>query len=375
MLLPLLLLSLLFNIPSAWCSPRNVTVDDELGDSETGQVPTYKPSGVWNQGATCTGCFVQLDKSLTFDGTWHDSTYAPNDEPYTVEINFTGTAVYTFFALANFVQFATTLTNVSFTLDDNIVGTFEHIPTTSTDFIYKAPVYVNESLENVPHNFLITAIGPDSANNSLILFDNLIYTADDEASSTSTSSSFGTSTSTTQTSSGSGQNTGPTNQNIRSGPNKSVIIGGAIAAVIVLAAAIFIFIGYRRKKRSEPRIDLLSSEETRALSDIGPRPIAFALRQEETPSFSTQSEMLDTISTTYLTSQVDGNSDANTSTNDATARIARSKTSLRGQELVGRIAWLEEEVDRLQTQLEGHNHYDTESLPGYSDIAYTNRTP
>ena len=85
--------------------------------------------------------------------------------------------------------------------------------------------------------------------------------------------------------------------------------------------------------------------------------------------------MLDTISTTYLTSQVDGNSDANTSTNDATARSARSKTSLRGQELVGRIAWLEEEVDRLQTQLEGHNRYDTESLPGYSDIAYTNRTP
>ena len=180
-----------------------MTVDDELGDSETGQVPTYKPSGVWEQGATCTGCFVHLDKSLTFDGTWHDSTYAPNDEPYTVEINFTGesrkellfltnrgltvnalchlvcakgTAVYTFFALANFVQFATTLTNFSFTLDNNIVGTFEHIPTTSTDLNYSVPVYVNESLENVPHNFLITAIGPDSANNSLILFDNLIYT-------------------------------------------------------------------------------------------------------------------------------------------------------------------------------------------------------
>ena len=87
-----------------------------------------------------------------------------------------GTAVYTLFVLANYVQGATTLTNVSFTLDDNIVGTYEYIPNTSTDYIYSVPVYVNESLENVPHNFLISAIGPDSFNNSLVMFDNIIYT-------------------------------------------------------------------------------------------------------------------------------------------------------------------------------------------------------
>ena len=200
MLRPLLLLSLLSDVQSAWCSPRNVTVDDELGDSETGQLPTYSPQDIWDQGATCTGCTAKLNKSLTFDGTWHDTTYTPGGEPRTIEINFTGeclvkkdllnhelinndcimktegTAVYTFFTLANLIQYSDTLTNVSFTLDNNAVGTFEHIPTSSTDFNYSVPVYVNESLENVPHNLLIAAIGPDSLKKSLILFDNLIYT-------------------------------------------------------------------------------------------------------------------------------------------------------------------------------------------------------
>lgn len=69
----------------------NVTVDDEYGDSETGATPTYSPSsGVWNQGNTCTGCLVKPDSSETFDGTWHDTTWAPNDQPHTITINFTG---------------------------------------------------------------------------------------------------------------------------------------------------------------------------------------------------------------------------------------------------------------------------------------------
>ena len=42
-------------------------------------------------------------------------------------------AVYAYFILANLVDATTTLTNLSFTLDNEFVGTFEHNPTKSTD--------------------------------------------------------------------------------------------------------------------------------------------------------------------------------------------------------------------------------------------------
>ena len=90
-------------------------------------------------------------------------------------------AVYAYFILANRVDATTTLTNLSFTLDNEFVGTFEHIPTNSTDIQYNSPVYVNETLENKTHTLIISARGPNVAQNntfknSLLLFDYMIYT-------------------------------------------------------------------------------------------------------------------------------------------------------------------------------------------------------
>ena len=92
-------------------------------------------------------------------------------------------AAYAYFILANQNDFTTTHTNISFTLDDNYVGKFEHIPADTEELQYNAPVYVNETLENTSHKLVITAVGPDwhpgivkdcKHNNSLLLFDYLI---------------------------------------------------------------------------------------------------------------------------------------------------------------------------------------------------------
>lgn len=86
----------------------------------------------------------------------------------------TGTAVYAYFILANTVTGATTLTNMSFTIDGSVVGHFVHEPTSSTDYVYDYAAYVNKSLDNTDHTIVISAVG--TTNNSLILFDRLIYT-------------------------------------------------------------------------------------------------------------------------------------------------------------------------------------------------------
>ena len=92
-----------------------------------------------------------------------------------------GGAVYTYFILANQVDATTTLANLSFTLDNEFVGTFEHIPTNSTDIQYNFPVYVNETLENKQHTLVISTEGlskaQDSAlKSSLLLFDYVKHT-------------------------------------------------------------------------------------------------------------------------------------------------------------------------------------------------------
>lgn len=50
-----LLLSL--QVGRALAAASNRTIDDELGDSVTGALPTYSPQNVWTQGSTCASCF------------------------------------------------------------------------------------------------------------------------------------------------------------------------------------------------------------------------------------------------------------------------------------------------------------------------------
>ncbi|TFK62509.1 hypothetical protein BDN72DRAFT_386977, partial [Pluteus cervinus] len=81
----------------------NRTIDDTLGDRITGFMPIYSPttSGIW-EGADCVGCGIQPDKTLAFDSTWMAATFQPQVfTSMSVDLKFTGVAIYVFFILAN----------------------------------------------------------------------------------------------------------------------------------------------------------------------------------------------------------------------------------------------------------------------------------
>ncbi|KAF8416012.1 hypothetical protein L210DRAFT_2577803 [Boletus edulis BED1] len=60
--------------------------------------------------------------------------------------SLTRSALYIFFILENTVRGASTLTDANFYLDEIPVGTFVHVPSTSTDYQYNVPICVNKSL-------------------------------------------------------------------------------------------------------------------------------------------------------------------------------------------------------------------------------------
>ncbi|KAI0756224.1 hypothetical protein C8Q80DRAFT_16147 [Daedaleopsis nitida] len=167
----------------------NRTIDDTMGDIVTGFHPIYKPPNNWVEGSSCTGCgaFKSVSKNLTNvkDATWHDATYrSPGVNatgPLDIVLDFTGTAVYVYHIVINAIDGlpqVTTLTNLSFIIDGDLVGQYINTPLGDRNFTvaYQVPVYVNTTLPNGPHSLVVRA---DGTNNSLVLFDYAQYTIDD----------------------------------------------------------------------------------------------------------------------------------------------------------------------------------------------------
>ncbi len=103
------------------------------------------------------------------------------DDRKNITMQFTSTAVYAYHVLAPQISGTDTITNLSFTLDGAPVDPeFIWVPPAASGqaYQYNVPVYVNESLENTEHTFVIHLVGPVS----LGLFDYVIYTFDDGVS-------------------------------------------------------------------------------------------------------------------------------------------------------------------------------------------------
>ncbi|KAI0800515.1 hypothetical protein C8Q74DRAFT_420803 [Fomes fomentarius] len=246
------LASLLFIAVCATAASVNRTIDDELGDSVTGVVPSYSPVGSWSQGATCDRCWIQLDHDQAFKGTWHDTTHTPGDpEPRLVTAQFAGTAVYVYCVIANAVPNTTTLTNLTFTLDGQQVGTYVHVPTDSTAFQYDVPVYTNPSLSNGDHTLVIEATG-DTAS-SLVLFDYIVYTFDEEEPLPSSASPPSTTTSSSTPD--------PTPFAANTPQHGTAFPVGAVAGgvsggvVLIALAAVFLLCYKRRQRASREALD------------------------------------------------------------------------------------------------------------------------
>ncbi|TFY61549.1 hypothetical protein EVJ58_g4437 [Rhodofomes roseus] len=184
----LLLLSLGYGARGA-TTPVNRTIDDYLGDSATGARPVFSPG--WNYGPTCPGCYVQPDIALTFDRSWHDTTVSVYSVTTNISIEFTGTALWVYGIVPNYVRNANTLVNVSFALDGAPAGNYTHQPSSSNEFFYNVTLFSTTALENVAHTLVMTPQGTAEA--SYLAFDWAEYTYEEEVVSSSTVQSAATS--------------------------------------------------------------------------------------------------------------------------------------------------------------------------------------
>ncbi|KAJ7689461.1 hypothetical protein B0H17DRAFT_1135042 [Mycena rosella] len=252
----------------------NRTIDDTKGDAITGFLPIYAPTQQWNVGTDCSGCLVQPDPSQLFDYTWHDTTQGDGGVPSSVTLNFTGTAIYLFCVVPNTITFATTLVNLNFTLDGVPIGTFTHVPDSSSDILYSVPVLSSQNLKNEPH--ILVA---ETAGNSLFVFDVAMYTFDDsppDADTTTTSAGVPTTQTTSLL-----LPTGPAQSNVTpSHLPVAAIAAGTISGIAAVALVLVLFLCLRRRRRRAARnvergpIDILTGQVLRPASPVSTiRPI------------------------------------------------------------------------------------------------------
>ena len=245
----------------------NITVDDTFGDPITGAIPEYTlNNGTWLAGfpgqdpATCN-CHIStaiVDITQIRNGTWHDTTPLHSDPPTTITVHFTGSAVYVFNILPNTLPVTITLANVSFSIDGEDVGAFVHSPEPGTSILYNQLVYHNTTLDYGPHTIVIT---PSSY--SLILFDYLLYTAqNNDTSSSETAPQLPSSTSPngtpqpSSTSLSTPTSTSTPDRSVPSAPSRTQtpvgnIVGPVVGAAALLGVVVVAFFLYQRHTRSK----------------------------------------------------------------------------------------------------------------------------
>ncbi|KAI0326753.1 hypothetical protein GY45DRAFT_1309882, partial [Cubamyces sp. BRFM 1775] len=156
----------------------NHTIDDKYGDSTTGALPVYQPDDGWAQGDKCGGCNIKpspagsVDVSRVHNGTWHDSTYHPDSPERTINVTFTGQAVYVFNLIANTIPGTSTVTNLTFYVDGTFTSSYAHTPDNGPAILYDVLVF-HTDLPHAPHTLTISSGGSSA---SLLLFDYIIYT-------------------------------------------------------------------------------------------------------------------------------------------------------------------------------------------------------
>lgn len=172
----------------------NFTIDDQLGDSVTGALPTYNPSDffIGNQSVTLGGTPTVPRKA--FDGTWTIGSFGTGgNQSAQIDLTFNGmwlsrkavfdpqelllgTAVYVFGILVDTTGgFPTNVTTV---LDSNPPVNFEFNPTSNlvgAQFQFNASVYTNTSIPSGVHQLAIFLQTDSNNQESQFLFDYVTY--------------------------------------------------------------------------------------------------------------------------------------------------------------------------------------------------------
>ncbi|TFK21299.1 hypothetical protein FA15DRAFT_758799 [Coprinopsis marcescibilis] len=158
----------------------NRTIDDTAGDEVTGIAPVFLPPGMWNP-PDCPHCDIRPNASLSFNGTYLETTYLPAPEsevgPVSFTFNFEGTALYLFFILVNGLD-GITYTEFDVKINGGDAGKFVHSPdpTSQDRFAYQQLTYNITGLPQVNHTVEVITQGELRA---YVNFDYAIYTLDD----------------------------------------------------------------------------------------------------------------------------------------------------------------------------------------------------
>ncbi|EKM60262.1 uncharacterized protein PHACADRAFT_203507 [Phanerochaete carnosa HHB-10118-sp] len=303
----------------------NVTVDDAGTDRLTGLGFSYSPLSDWNFGPNCTECVAQLNRSQLHMGSWHDATYdgsnGPRTELQSATLGFNGSAIYVYGVIVTspLIPFGdTSSTHLGFFIDDQLVGTFNNTPagngSNPAAFKYNVTLYSNRSLPHGPHTFVLQN-GLDGGPASIVLFDYLVYSTEQEDATVTTSAAAASLSMTSPT-------IPPPTSTERPASSSSALVKvlpatlGAIALIILLVLALL----WRRRRRRRnwfrasrtPEVDLLSqplsAANLRAHDSRGSVVVGARSRSGTTSSPETHSPLLhlarpgNPSSTSFITS-------------------------------------------------------------------------
>ncbi|KAF8153766.1 hypothetical protein B0H34DRAFT_719065 [Crassisporium funariophilum] len=235
------------NVPSTAPSPSATKTDGGKGDDpDSGKDDDSKSGKDKRRAFMPRFAFPRLDPD--------DIGFS--DPPVTVSFNFTGSAIYLFCYQPNSVASGSTPTNMnlSFTLDNVASGVFKHVPSAGgADFTPNTTVFARTGLPEGLHQLVVT-VGQDS----VFLFDYLVYTSQDEPSKTGNSSGTATTTPLGQT---------PPSQTIDPSVKKHNIatFGGAVGGSVGVLAlfSLGLAISLIRRRRIAARRDRNDAETLR----------------------------------------------------------------------------------------------------------------
>jgi len=205
----------------------------------TGTRITYLPPGAWHDGTQpCSECTAHPDPSQLHDATWHGSTFnsqpGSNDDPIQIQsasVMFNGSALYVYCAIAHSASSPDGHSDMTFFIDNEVVGKFVQAPTTESqpDYQYHVPVYVNHSMPAGIHTFTLQN-GRIGGQKSLVLLDSIMYTRDNDGEVPTTPS---TSAPTTQA-------------------RRAVLLGsllGTLLGFLFIGLGLYLYIQFRRRRR------------------------------------------------------------------------------------------------------------------------------
>jgi len=247
-----LVLSALDHCSSSTALLVNTTIDDDGVDPNTGLGITYSPASLWERGQVCTTCNARPDPSVALLGTWHDSTYHIGQPVISASAQFQGSALYVYCILAPITPNTETDSYMSMFIDHELVGMFIQSPAQVT--IYTSTlVYQNTSIPSGSHFFELQNGNTKSTTvGSLMLFDYLVYSHDDnETSSTTPSTPTGSMPTQPNASNAATNITGGS----ASGLSTRIIIPVVVVAAVLIIILLLVIAWLWRKRRRVARND------------------------------------------------------------------------------------------------------------------------